>query len=40
MMLSSNDTECRRMSVSAGFDDFLLTAGDATCPAGSDPLNP
>jgi hypothetical protein len=40
MMLSSNATEWRQMSVSAGFDDFRLTAGDATCPADSDPLNP
>jgi DNA-binding SARP family transcriptional activator len=40
MMLSSNANEWQQMSVSAHFDNFLVTALDATCPAGSDPRNP
>jgi DNA-binding SARP family transcriptional activator len=40
MMLSSNANEWQQMSVSAHFDNFLVTAPDATCPAGSDPRNP
>ncbi len=40
MMLSSNAKEWQQMSVSAGFDNFVVTAPDATCPAGSDPRNP
>jgi hypothetical protein len=39
-MLSSNANEWQQMSVSAHFDNFLVTAPDATCPAGSDPRNP
>jgi DNA-binding SARP family transcriptional activator len=40
MMLSSNANEWQQMSVSAGLDNFVVTAPDATCPAGSDPRNP
>jgi DNA-binding SARP family transcriptional activator len=40
MTLSSNSDEWQRMSVSPGFDNFVVTAPDADCPAGSDPRNP
>jgi DNA-binding SARP family transcriptional activator len=38
--LSSNANDWQQMSVAAGFDNFVVTAPDATCPAGSDPRNP
>jgi DNA-binding SARP family transcriptional activator len=37
MMLGSNSDEWKQMAVSAGVDNFLLTAPDANCPAGCDP---
>jgi hypothetical protein len=38
--LSSNANDWQQTSVAAGFDNFLLTAPAANCPAGSDPRNP
>jgi DNA-binding SARP family transcriptional activator len=40
MTLSSSANYWQQMNVSASFDNFLLTAPNANCPAGSDPRNP
>jgi DNA-binding SARP family transcriptional activator len=40
MTLGSNADSWQQTSVSASFDHFVITASDATCPAGSDPRNP
>jgi hypothetical protein len=38
--IGTNANDWQRQDVTAAFDNFVLTAPDAHCPAGSDPRNP